>query len=461
MNATLLTIFVSAFFAIRGLTSLRKAFFLLVFLAPFLPAYIAIAANADGAGISAFRIAVAILAFYSIVAALVNPNVFRRVLASVQKSPFLVLLIFMICGAKLASTAVNYGSVAYFYWAEETMQSLLFFFLAAYFFQSEANYFTLAKCVFLALSINILICLVEFHLSHPILQGILEVNVKTLGEDVLQGKFRSETYRSQALFDNTLSLAEYLIYALIFVLALGSRFFPRSRVKIFLLMFLAVVSLLMTGSRFPFIIFISIAVFSLALFSTMKLNFKSQKTLLILSMATAITSAIFISGAMSGVEGYIDNLSFLHDDDPSKRASIIERAMQWAIIPAGVSSNEFHGILGFGYKSDFIASNGTLLDNYYFRTLIEGGWISAISFLLIGIYSIVTSLNLWRRGTPDSTVYLDYERFSLFLLLFFVSFFLSKLFLSMNYNNYLLFLFLGALAAMKSIGEHHANIARP
>ncbi|WER10655.1 hypothetical protein PUH89_06695 [Rhodobacter capsulatus] len=101
MNATLLTIFVSAFFAIRGLTSLRKAFFLLVFLAPFLPAYIAIAANADGAGISAFRIAVAILAFYSIVAAFVNPNVFRRVLASAQKSPFLVLLIFMICGALL------------------------------------------------------------------------------------------------------------------------------------------------------------------------------------------------------------------------------------------------------------------------------------------------------------------------------------------------------------------------
>lgn len=461
MSPALLTIAVSAFFAMRGLIGLRKAFFVLVSIAPFLPAYIALAINAEGAGISAFRISVSILGFYGVFATILGARIYRTIAASVQNSSIVFLLMVIIFASKLVSTALNYGSVGYFYWIDETMQSLVVFFFSVYFFNSEKNYYKLSNFIFIGAALNVALVLFEYKLSHPILSGVIEVNVRTLGDEVLLGKVRGEAYRVQALFDNPLSLAEYLLYSLVFALTLGVRFLKKPRILIFSTVVLVVAALLMTGSRFPLLIIVSLGVLCFFLFGAKALSAGTQRRLLVLLMVTIISSTVLLLVAFSTGENYLDYLDFLNGDDASKRASIIQRTMQWAVIPAAVSGNEFYGIFGFGYKSDFLAKNDIFLDNYYFRVLIEGGWISVICFLLIGMYSIIGSFALWRGNNSKLSRQVDLRRFSLFLLLFFVTFFLSKLFLSMNYNNYLLFLFLGALVGMKNIGVRNANIARP
>ena len=377
-----------------------------------------------------------------------------------MKEKGIIISILVLTVSRALSTLLHQDLRMFFYVWDELLLILICVALSTRIFMNDRN-FSRMRLTYTIISLFIIFFLaIEVAEQTPVLSKILNVTVTIVGENALEGAFRAGEYRAQGFFDTSLTFAEYLLYvAVIFVLFISKTSKRNKSVYVTIgIIFLA--STVFTGARFPIVV-IGLILVSYAFFNVIRLvSVGSQKVLILSLFVIVMSSVVAFSSILVDIEFYVDSFAFLIGDDISSRASVISRANQWIAIPAEVSSNQFLGILGEGYRSDLIERIDVKLDSYFFRLLIEGGWLAMSAFLLIFLKSVI-SCAAFSKNRNIIINDLAVKDVAFFLSVLFSIFFITKLFLSMNFNNYLLFVFLGLLFSLHARKEPNAHPPHP
>ena len=289
-------------------------------------------------------------------------------------------------------------------------------------------------------------------LDRHLLEGIINIDVSTVGENVLEGRSRYGAHRAQVLFDNPLSLAEYLLYSIGAILFWYKPSRPRGTIN-WIAMGVVLLGVLQTSARFP------VVLLTVSFMANWALKFNSrlrseQRTfssfVLIIIVSTSTILGLYFVFNFETFLPAVEKI-FFADGDRQGYASVVSRGFQYTVITREIFSNSYYGILGEGLRSDVVERLDVKLDNFYLRLLIEGGMVSVITFLLmlIGLtLNSAASMRKLRHLDLAPVQFRFFQRIFLGNVLFFSMFVVAKLFLSMNFNNYLLFLFAGAQIAV-------------
>ncbi len=433
--------FVSALlFLILALFNLRKGFYVYLASLPLLPAYIAIPLVKGGAGISLNRMMTYALAVALVVAIINKKQLWLPVIHRILKWPAFLFWAICLFLAKFISTIMNQDSIVLFYWLDEFVGVSVVYMLAARYVTNITELRTVLKVLLSALLLQLCVVFIETLSQQPILHGIVEINVSTVSEKVSEGFERGGTYRALGLFDNPLSLAEYLLVGC--VLMLGAYKLNGSKRPVLFYLGVAVVLLAIsyTGARFSLIALVLALFVSTVFYYGYRLPSLGRPVFLIVSTALFSSLGYFAYLAITDVYWFLEILNTYAGEDASGTASVISRASQYLIIPTEIFGNASSGILGEGLRSDIMQRLDTRLDNYYLRVLIEGGALGLISFAALIVTSFV------HVGSHANYKYLGlrYAHAARFLLIFFFAIFaVNKFFLSMSFNNQYFFLFAG------------------
>jgi hypothetical protein len=440
--------------------SLRRAFLVFLLLSPFLPGYIAFPLGSDGSGISAFRLASYSIFLVFVASLISDPNSWVDVWRCWMREKAIVAAFIILTVSRAASTIVYQEPRMMFYVLDEFILIFSLLLLSTRVFMNNKSILELRTIYSVSSVLLLSFLMIEVLGQRPVLSYFLNVTVTIVGEGVFEGFVRDGRYRAQSFFDNPLSFAEFLLYTSVMFLFLFRKTNARNGWAYAIVGVLMLMATFATGARFAFVVVV-IIFSSYIIFRVFKTVSVTAQKVLILSSLMAILVAVFsLSAILEDIENYIDLFSFLIVDDVSSLPSLISRANQWIAIPAEVTSNQFLGILGEGYRSDLIERIDIRLDSYYFRLLIEGGWLAVAAFLLV--YSkAMLSCAIFSRSRARILSKLSVSDAAFFLSIFFTIFFVTKLFLSMNFNNYLLFVFLGLLVSLHSRTKANAHSPHP
>lgn len=458
MISGFITLASALMFLVVGVFSLRRALFLLIVSSPLLPYYFAIpiGGSTGQAGLAAARLSTYVLFILVVVSMILDARGWRPVFATISQNRLFIWLFISVSLARLASTVLSQPIGALFYWGDELLLSTTVLFLSIRVFLSIANIETLGRVI---LRVAIIIASLAFFesqvLGHHLLAGVIEIEVSTVGIEVLEGRLRNDTHRAQVLFDNTLSLAEYLLYSIGAIWFLYKPTTPRGAVS-WVVIALALVGILQTAARSPFVLITATVLAYGTLQFNSRLRTKERVVFSVFLIIIALGTTAFILNFVFNFEAFLPSVEgmFFLGADMSSQASVVSRGFQFTLITQEVLSNAYGGILGEGYRSDILEDLDVRLDNYYLRLLIEGGLIAVISFILMLVTLVVNSAVALRRMRAmhlRPAEHMFFQRFFQGEIFFFSMFAFAKFFLSMNFNNYLLFLFAGALMAVNYI----------
>lgn len=429
-------------FLCLAITGLRRAFFVFLFCAGFLPAYVAIPLGIGGAGVSLMQIMTLTMTVFVVLSFLYKPKPWLAALSPAVFSKFSMIFL-LLYACKFISIQTNNFPNATFYMIDEMIRMYTMFLLGARYLSDLPSLYTGLRLLVAGAILQWFTIPLEAVMQGPLLQSIVQVQVTTVGEDVLQGFERAGAYRNQGFFDHPLSLAEYTIYVLTFLFGIKKMSKSRAPILMSLLIAITLASTLSTGTRFAFIagpIIVAAYLFLERPRFTRRSTLALYKGGVVLSVALGSYLVVVVA---QNVDWFVNTFSFLVGDDVSEIASVFSRASQYDIIPREVMNSGFMGVFGEGHRSDFITRFDTRLDNYYLRTMIEGGMLGWVFFSILVIYSILRSRDFLKYGYDDSINAAMY-----FMILFFVSFAINKLFLSMNFNNWLFFVFSGSMISL-------------
>jgi hypothetical protein len=444
-------------FQAYSLLNLRKGFYVYLASLPLLPAYIAIPLVKGGAGISLSRLLTYALAVALIVSIARNTRTWANVFKTIGQWPAFIFWGICLYIAKLVSTAMNRDAVILFYWLDEFVGALVVFLLAVRYFSRMEDIKKLFYMLISVLVVQAGIVFVESLSNQPILHGIVEINVSTVGDKISQGFERAGAYRAVGLFDNPLSLAEYFLIGA--SMLFGSYWLSARKRPLLLLGALAVLgsAIMMTGARFSVITFALAFITAGLFFHGYRLAAYSRPIFLAFTALLFSMLGYFAFQAITDVYWFIEILNTYFPEDMSGTASVVSRASQYLIVPAEIMGNASYGFWGEGIRSDLIERLDLRLDNYYLRVLIEGGLSGLISFVALLFLAFKRSvLPLNYRYLPTHAA----KGLRFFLLLFFAAFAINKFFLSMSFNNQYFFLFAGVsltLLAHRSTTQKHGD----
>lgn len=457
-------------FLVVGIVSLRRALFWFVVALPFLPHYFAIPLG-GGAGLAAARLSAYVLFMLIMVSMILDQKSWQPTFAALRQHRWVLWLFGVITLARLLSTLAFQPVGVLYYWADEAVLLFSVLLLSVRVCLDLGNIEKLGRVLFGVALVQALLALLEGGLDRHLLAGIVNIEVATVGTDILEGRIRGGGHRAQTLFDNPLSLAEYMLYALIAILFLYRPTRSRRSLVTWGVLGLIVLAILQTKSRFPFLL---LAVSGLT-FQTLSVTARmASKTRAIVSGALLLVGAaiVYLGGYfVFNFEQFLPVIDevFFSGENVEGRNSVIERGLQYNLITGEILSNPFGGLLGEGYRSGLIWRLELKLDNYYLRMLIEGGVFAVLALISMIAGLALTALRGFRQTrtlplTGEDRGFL--RRFYLGMLFFFISFGLSKLFLSMNFNNYMLFLFAGAIIAVncrvrESFGASAQTVPHP
>jgi len=434
-------------FQVLAIANLRRGFYVYLACLPVLPAYIAIPLVKGGAGISLIRMMTYALAVAIVMTILRNPMRWIPVFRRINKWPGFLFWLGTFYLAKLLSTAIYQDAIALVYWLDEFVGVVVIFLLAVRYITSIDELKKIFVILLPVLFVQQAIVAVEVLMNHPILQGVVEVNVSTVGMKVAEGYEREGAYRAIGLFENPLSLAEYLLVGVAMMFgAYGTGVVSRWLSFSVGLLFLFV-SMSFTGARYSVIAFGLSLVFAGLFYYGYRLSYRARPVFLIVVVFLLSSGAYFAYLLITDVYWFLGISSDYLGGGVDATASVISRATQYLIVPADIFGNATNGLLGAGMQSDLIERLDVKLDNHYLRILIEGGLIGVISFfvLLVIPFSYAASLSNYNNISR-----LHVRGVRLFFLLFFSLFAINKLFLSMSFNNYYFFLFSGVVLSLLS-----------
>lgn len=439
-------------FQALAFANLRRGYYIYLASLPLLPAYIAIPLVKGGAGISLVRMLTYALALATVVAVWRNRNGWLTVFQKLGKWPVFLFVFLVLYLAKLISTAANQNPIALLYWLDEFIGVALVFILAARYVTSTEELRRLFTFLLPVLFLQAGIVFVEVMMNNPILKGVVEIEVSTVGEKLSGGFERAGEYRAVGMFENPLSLAEYLLVGGVMLMgAYGLQ--DRKKPLLMLLGLLVVFSALsFTAARFSLLALALAGLIATVFYYGYRLSASSRPLLWAVAGSLLSFLGYIAYLAVTDVNWILGILNAYFGEDASGTASVLSRASQYVIIPAEILGTSSFGLLGEGLRSDLIERLDVRLDNHYLRVLIEGGMTGLAAFVTLIVLAFLRAVspvgyrNL-QRGTG--------RRLRFFFIFFFVLFAVDKFFLSMSYNNQYFFLFAGiALSLLAGAGRN-------
>ncbi|MBL3610315.1 hypothetical protein [Rhodovulum sulfidophilum] len=435
-------------FVLAGASGPRQGLFLLVALFPLLPYYFAIPIGGGGAGFAAARLGAYALCAMILVQLALAPGGWQPAFRALLRQSWILWLAAGLALARLVSTLAHQPLGALYYWADELVLLGTVFLLSVRTFLDLPQIERLGRLLAAAALLQVVLVLVETALGHHLLSGLVDIEVSTVGAEVLDGRIRDGLHRAQALFDNPLSLAEYLLYMALAVVFLRDLRRPRRRAGTWALLGLIGLAILQTRARFPVLLMGG----SLIVFWLLALSARLAPGPRLLLRAGLLAGGSAVAVVAWGFVTRPDRLLALFGGDAASDASLVSRGLQYALISESILSQS-GGLLGEGYRSDLIERLGLKLDSFYLRLLIEGGLPALFCFVAMMAGLVGRSLGGLRRARGLALAADEQRalvRLHLFFLFFFIQAAFAKLFLSMVFNNYLLALVAGALVAVQA-----------
>lgn len=406
-----------------------------------MPAYLAIPLGIGGAGVSLRRIFTYVLLFCIFTNFVKFPKKWISVIRLLMTWRVFLLGLLVLYAAKLSSTLMLNELVGLAYWFDEMAEVIIAMLLGVRFINSLQA----IKIFFLVVAASLLLCelvvLIEYAVEHNLLQNIVTVEVSTVGEQVLSGFDRDGRYRTMGLFDNPLSLSEFVVIGAIF--SYGAYCFQSLKWLPCLSMLLATPVVFFTGSRSG-ILLLCIILIVLGYLIVVK-YLPSLRLIARLALAPALVGVfVVVFFSINNPDEFIDAASFLWGGDSSSNTSAMYRLLQYPLIFTAILDNP---LFGYGLKNRFIQVFETPLDNYYMRVLIESGFIglSALLIQIIFVAKFVISGEYLSQLHPA----LNNQLYKV-ITLYIVSFIGYKMFVSMNFNNIYFYVVCGALIGLSA-----------
>lgn len=411
----------------------RNGVLLTVFFLAFAPRSLSLAFGGSGS-LSFARMAVIIILGGALAASMAR-KASSGSTRNIPMNPIEVTLIALVA-YKFFVTALNSGSLLYA--LDDGLFSLGIF--AVIYRITDGNFLvSLTRTILLSAALTAGIVAIEWVLQVPLHYAF--ANKALFDEEDLVGHFRDERYRAQGIFDNSLSLAEFAIYATPTALfALSRAASRRQRFRITVLLFALFGVVLSTGSRggllvMPFTVF----VFVVALY-WQRLNGYLRSLSIIFAFCLVPFIAFQAFGLISQYADDAKNIGFVALDAADRSSA--SRALQYYEVFQSLLSRPF---TGFGMMANFARSLDDIhrIDNYYLRVGLEGGFVAMALFivLLITMYRQIARITL-RWKDPDAYRLRAYG-FSLL-----AGFAAMKLFLSMPTNNIYLYVIMASIVAI-------------
>ncbi|MEM7722601.1 MAG: O-antigen ligase family protein [Pseudomonadota bacterium] len=368
---------------------------------------------------------------------------------NIHASPFeepAFLLLLLLGGYKVLATLQVGGTPVY------ALESLLLSagaFWVFYVLSSEKMLRAMGAAMICACLLIVCIIPVELAVQRAVHFFVADQNAFL--HDLVSADTTDRGYRVQAVFDNSLGLAEYLIYALPFVLFWRSRAGAISWIGLTVLLVGIVVVGVLTGSR-GFVLFggLTMGVYGAALAWP-------RLSRLVRLMCTIMIVPVFVA-ALTGT-GYVI-LSLIEDalDAPlhmiagAEQRSTLSRALQFQEVAHAVWQRP---IFGFGVLQNFAEQLDDVrrLDSYYLRTALEAGVPGFVGFLAF----LGACLMAVRRIGASARTRADRAFFALALSLL-AAFCGAKMFLSTPTNN---FIFFAGMGLMLGLAQKRRKGVRP
>ena len=347
-------------------------FFLLLF-APFSPRALGVVPGDIDISLTFPRVAVPLVTIVFIALIARSARHYDR-LVPLLKEPFFQLLI--ILGIyKVITTAVNFVPISY------AVESLVFSTIpfALFFILATRQSFDLAwKAVALIVILLVVIAPIEIAVQRPLFHFIADDNaIKT---ELLKQRIEGRGYRVYGFYDNTLQLAEFMLYCLPWALFKVMSTSGTKRVGALLIATSIIILGILTKSR-GFMLFGALT--TATFFTLYYWNRCSRQLRAILVVVLSLFAFVAASFFISAFREFLANappVQLIWTMDKGD-ISLLGRAMQFREVFDTVAMNPWVGV---GVLQNFSRELETIsrLDNYYLRVALESGLPGLVMFLL-------------------------------------------------------------------------------
>jgi hypothetical protein len=439
-----LTAAVSAFFFFFSYRS-RDAYFLFVFLIPFMPPYLGFGAGTEGFAISLVRILLLILLMSLAFLMIQNREEITGRLSSVyQPNAAMIKLLWLFFAVKVFSLSINSREVSQYIMLFMDFLSFIFIMiLTMLIINSEEKINRMMKIIFYGYSLVLILVVIEYILQHPVYGHLASQQIKLL-TDTTEGLMRGGKYRVSASFLNAIVLTQYLVMLLPIIVAyLYKNNYSLVWKIIYLLWFLF--AIYASGSRSAIVLSV-LMVYLYFIFNVYKMGkvFRFVTALFNIAASGVIFYAVYnyINTLIENFHGRFD----LVGDEQTISSTV--RALQYIRVYKKMGEAPFFGFGRARNQTEILGSN---IDNYYFWMTMEVGIIGFLIFLSFVYVVIKSAMKLYKM--PEAN---DYTLPVLMTIIIILS---SMVLLQSPDNHIYLYIFAGLISAMKVLATNKRQMA--
>lgn len=419
-----------------GMRRFSYAIFLFILFAAFAPRSLGFIPGGNEVSLTFPRLAFPLLLVLLLGLVLAQSKSVALSFGRFMKEPIAIVLLVM--GLfKIAATLLNDRTPAY---AIELF-ALSFGAMAVFYMTASRETFRLSSLALVVMLLSLLVIIpLEFALNQPLHYLIADAEMIRL--ERLQTRIEIRGYRAQGIFDNSLSLAEFMLYALPFVLfGFITSAQPKRYLYGFLIALIFGVGFLTDSRGFLLISIVTVAAFGLFL-TWNRFSLPARSVLIALAVPAFVLTAAGAGYYIESVLSEYTGISFYWIAEARER-SLYGRALQLQEVMAAVSERPW---LGFGVLQNFSAELRAIsgIDNYYLRNILESG----IPGVLLFVGSLlVLARSIFKNRLRDME--LPNRAFFALAASLLVAFAGAKIFLSMPTNNFVFYALMGLLLGLQ------------
>lgn len=313
----------------------------------------------------------------------------------------------------------------------------LFYLAVTYKIFQTTNLAFIASCALI-----FVIVIFELILQTPLHYSIADKSL--FNEDILTTQERvlsDRGYRVQAIFDNSLSLSEYLVYMLPIVLFM--LVISQGLNRLILLAIGAAIIFVgyKTDSRGFFICGSLTIIFFMLFYYWTRLSGSLKFIIICITTPVVLYLLYWLTLSVGQFADSAANVSFYKLQDAAER-STISRARQITEVTNAIKGRP---LFGYGVLQNYSNELEEIhrIDNYYLRTMLESGFVGLSIFLLF-LSSAFIKIMSWKIDLSLKNNRAFFA-FSTSMLMAFVG---AKMFLSMPTNNFIFFAILGMIMGL-------------
>jgi O-antigen ligase len=414
-----------------------------------MPRYLALAVGEGRGALTARRLSLLFLALVLVLWLLADAVKRREIYECLRQHRSLVVVVLLIVLMKLLATLAGAGTSTLLYVADDFLFSLpVLLLIVAYTRVSDARETMLALTV-LGLLFSEILAILEHLLQAPLIPAsAIDVPVS---EKVLEGRFRDGQYRSSALFDNPLLLAEYVCIAWPFAwyfLRFGRS--SLSRLAAFCALAGAPTTLYFVNARSGWLVFL-LSLLATALLTVWLRARPSLKLLLVCMVGLILAASAFLT-----TQVFVSPEAFFGGGEAG-RSALGRVAQYYAVYEAFL----LKPWLGYGMRQNLADELEFIehLDSYWLRVVLEGGLAALVLFLALLSLAVRRAYRIAAEAHDSRDRHL-----ALAVSVSLLALGLYKLFLSIPWNNVYLFLLTGILLAWRRGSTPlppHSSFAQP